>query len=230
MTDVNAQGQVRGNARQFFTTGTQVQLVQSDGGALIITQGLPERAELVKLGASFGCAIPTGSHFTYVAALPTTRAELVLYNGEAASGPTYVIDRVWMQDDAAGPTGPRALLGQIVPIGATGPINVASGIVDNSAVLRWQLSGRGPGTSTNARLALASLICAANKWFPLGPSVFVPIAPTAAQNIGTTLEAMVQGRILIPPGAAFAIAGVAGAASGTAIAGIEWHEVYLNLG
>src|SRR5213076_3021657 len=88
MTDVTILGQIRGAVRQYFTTGQQIQPVMSDGGALIMTQGLPERAELVKLGASYGAVIPTANAFTYpTATWPTTRSELILQNAELAIGP-----------------------------------------------------------------------------------------------------------------------------------------------
>src|SRR5258707_5529124 len=108
MTDVTVLGQIRGNARQYFSSpGVNTQPVMSDGGALVVAQELPERAELVKLGKSYGAAIPTGSAFTYVNAWPTTRAELILANAEGTGGPSYSVDRVWLADITAGPTGPR---------------------------------------------------------------------------------------------------------------------------
>jgi hypothetical protein len=198
----------------------------SDGGAQIMVQGLPERAELVKLGASWGAAIPTASAFTYVAAWPTTRSELILFNGETAGGPTYVVDRAWMTDITTGATGGRALLAQLVPApnvaGVTGTIGVSA------TVLTHQLSGRAINYGGNAKLHLADTLlpAIANQWFPLGtiPSV------GGVTTIGTTVEANLYGRLLVPPGAALCLAGVAGAASGTAILGVDWHEVLMNLG
>src|SRR4051812_35298353 len=61
-----------------------------------VSQALPPKSELARLGLTYTCAIATASAFTYVNAWPTTRAELVLYNGEAGNGKSYVIDSVWM--------------------------------------------------------------------------------------------------------------------------------------
>jgi hypothetical protein len=232
MTDVNIFGQIRGLARTYFSTSQlDVQPMLADGGEQLVSQALPERTELVKLGKSFGAAIPTASAFTYVNAWPTTRAELVLLNGESAGGPSYVVDRAWMASITAGATGPVALLGQIIPAtaatqGATGPATA-----DNTAIKRHQMSGRTNNTITsNARLVLANVqFAVADQWFLLGQTP--GLAATAGGAVlAQGVEAQVLGRIIIPPQAAFCLAGIASIGAGTAIAGLEWHEVQLNLG
>jgi hypothetical protein len=225
MTDVKSLLQIRGNIRTYFgAAGQDLQPMLSDGGAQIMVQGLPERAELVKLGASWGAGLPTGSAFAPVAAWPTTVSNLVLANGEAVGGPTYIVDRAWMSAITAGSTGPSVILAQTIPYGSTGAFT------DTATILRRQLSLRGSAFSSNAKLsATAANVLVASQWFPLGPSVGYSSSAVAG-NIGTTCEADIKGRILIPPGAALAFAGVASVAAGTSIMGVEWHEVLLNLG
>jgi hypothetical protein len=225
MTDVKALYQVRGNIRTYFgAAGQDLQPMLSDGGAQIMVQGLPERAELVKLGASWGAGLPTGSAFAPVAAWPTTASNLVLANGEAAGGPTYVVERAWMSAITAGATGPSVILAQTIPVGATGSYT------DTTTILRRQLSLRATNFTSNGKLsATAANVLVASQWFPLGPSVGYPSSGVIG-NIGQTCEALVQGRILIPPGAALALAGVCAQAAGTSIMGVEWHEVLMNLG
>src|SRR5258707_1752152 len=151
MTDVTVLGQIRGNARQYFSSpGVNTQPVMSDGGALVITQELPERAELVKLGKSWGAAIPTGSAATYVAGWPTTAPGLVMKNNEIAGGPSYIIDRVWLADISAGATGGPGIAAQLQIPGTTGAFT------DNSAVLKHQLSGRLGNYGGNALFSVAA--------------------------------------------------------------------------
>ena len=192
-------------------------------GEALVSQGLPERAELVRLGSSWGAQIPTGSAFTFVAAWPTTRAELVLFNGEPATGKSYVIDRCWLSNiTSEAAAQPYSLLGQLVSRvpALTAPTN-------NTAILKQALNGNKLAYTGNALLALANTsFCAANQWFPLGTGNESPMTT----NLGASLEALCYGRYIVPPGAVFGLAGIAGTAAGTAILGVEWHEVQLPLG
>lgn len=223
MTDVNIYGQIRGAIRQYFISAQQnVQPVLGDGGEQIVNQGLPERSELVKLGNSWGVAIPTASAFTFVAAWPTTRAELVIFNGEDDGAKTYVIDRAWMVNiTSMAAAQPLALLGQVVPAA----LAIAQA-ADNAAIIRTHLSGKLSNYNGRGTFALANTAFAlANKWTTLGSGLTAPMTT----NLGCSIEANVLGRYLIPPGGAFCLAGLAGTAAGTAIIGCEFHEVQLNL-
>jgi hypothetical protein len=72
-----------------------------------------------------------------VNAWPTTRAELVLYNGEPAGGKSYVIDSAFMADiSSAAAAQSKALLAQLVAA-ATAP-------TDDTAQLITSRSGRAP--------------------------------------------------------------------------------------
>lgn len=190
-------------------------------GELLVNQGLPERTELIRQGNSWSAQLPTGSAFTFVATWPTTRAELVLSNAEGVGGKTYIIDRVWMvaiTDQTAAQN--MSILGQINP--ASNGIAAGS---NNTAILRQQLSGSTTSYGGNARLLLASTAFAlTNLWFLIGSSA--QVAP-ATNNKMAGMEAHCYGSYLIPPGAQFCLAAVASAATGTAIMGVDWHEVQL---
>lgn len=210
----------------YSDTGSPGQLgAVNNRGDLLTAQALPPRAEAVRMGNSYGAQIPTGSAFTFVNAWPTTRAELVLYNGESTGGKWYLIHRVWMCNiTSQAAAQPFSLLGQLVP---NTPAVVAP--TDNTAILMQCLSGNravGRGGSS-ARLALANTaFTVTNEWFILGNAAVSPMTT----NLGHSLEAKIEGGILLPPGAVFGIAGLAGTAAGTAIAGIEWDEVILKAG
>ncbi len=214
--------QVRKQAVPGYSDGDARVPQMNDRGEVLMSQGLPERTELVRLGKSWGAQIPTGSAFTFVAAWPTTRAELVLCNAEPAGGKTYVIDRVWLTNittEAAAQN--YSILAQLAPSSL-----LVAAAADNTAVLRQSLSGIAKTYPGNARLALANTAFAlTNLWFTLGNSQVSP----ETTNLGGCIEAIVYGRYLVPPGAAFCVAGLAGTAAGTAICGVEWHEVQLSV-
>ena len=80
-------GQVRGTSLAPNLGEGDQRAALGSGGEWLTVPGLPPKTELVRLGGSDTCRLATGTAFTFVAAWPTTRAELVLYNGEAETTP-----------------------------------------------------------------------------------------------------------------------------------------------
>lgn len=213
-------GRVRATAVSELAVNTEDVPAMNPRSELIASIGLPERTELTRLGFSWGAQIPTASAFTFVAAWPTTRAELVLCNIGAAGTKTLIIDRVWMTNiTSQAAAQPFSILAQLAPT----VLGIAAA-TDNTAVLRQNLGGRRKTYDGQGALALANTAFAlTNQWFTLGNAAVSPMTT----NLGHSLEANVYGKYLVPPGAAFCVAGLAGTAAGTAICGIEWHEVQL---
>jgi hypothetical protein len=208
-------------ARPSHSDGAEVTPELSEGGETLISQVFPERSELVRLGNSYHAQLVTGSAFTFVNAWPTTRAEVIIFNRDASR--SYLIDRVWMLNitSQAGAQ-PFALIGQILPASHVATIATAA---DVTTVLRRNLLGKSTGVGSSATFAIANTAFAiANQWFQLAQNVF-----PMTTNLGGSCSAEVFGRIIVPPGGGFALAGVAGTAAGTAILGLEWHEVNLTL-
>lgn len=207
----------------YYSEGQEGSLGINSRGHALVSMGLPERVDLVRLGNSWGAAIPTGSAFTYVNAWPTTRAEIILYNGESGNNAkSYLIDRVWMANitSIAGAQ-PITILGQMAP----STLSVAAP-TDNTAIIKHNLLGSKGSYTGNARLALANTAFAlTNQWFALAS---VDLSPTT--NLGGAVVAECYGRYVITPGATFCLAGLSGTAAGTAILGVEWHEALLSLG
>jgi hypothetical protein len=192
-------------------------------GDQVMALGLPLKAEITRLGNSFSCAIATGNAFTYVNAWPTTRGELVLFNGEPSNGKSYVIDSAWMVDiSSAAAAQSKALLAQLV-VGATAP-------TDDTAQLITSRSGRavyGATYSGKAKRALANTAMGqiANRW-----EIIAAGRTPNTTTIGEAVYADLFGGWIVPPGAGLALAGVASTGAGTAIIGVTWHEVQLALG
>lgn len=220
---INQRKRVRRSAsRPSYADAAEELAAITEGGESLVCQVLPERSELVRMGRSFHAQLVTASAFTFVAAWPTTRAELIIFNRDTTR--TYAIDRVWMTNiTSMAAAQPMSLLGQILPANHVAGIAAAA---DVATVLRRCLLGKSTQTDTSATFAIANTAFAiANQWFPLGNG---PIAPMTT-NLGASVEANVYGRYLIPPGGGFALAGLAGTAAGTAIIGLEWAEVAMTL-
>jgi len=207
-------GNVRGMSRPCYAQG-DARLELSCGGEMLSVPALPPKVEVVRLGNSWNMTIPTGSAFTHVANMPTTRAELALYNGEPSNGCSYVIDAAWYLaltsiTAASGAT----LIAQLVAVAA---------LTDNAAVLINSPIGRSYGGRGLRALAVTTMV--ANKW------VVLASGPTgAAASIGHGVHAEVRGGIILPPGYTLGLNVVVGTAVGTGLIGVAWHEVNLPLG
>lgn len=189
----------------------------NDRGELIVSQGLPERTELVRLGNSWTCSIATANAFTYVNAWPTTRAELVIYNGDPAK--SLVFDAAWMVDiSSAAAAQSKALIAQLALTGIAAP-------TDDTAQLIYSRSGRRSYGGYVKRALANTAFALANKW-----EVLAVTNNVQAASIGAGLYTDMPSGWIVPPGGALCLAGVASTAAGTAIIGATWHEVLLPLG
>ena len=203
-------GVVVGDDAPTYVDGATSGVCINARGDMRVAQSLPSKAELARLGDSWYTTIPTGSAYTNVADMPTTRAELALYNGDAVK--SYVIDSVWITS-----------LTSITAISAVSLIyQVASvaALTDNTAVLISSPLGLTYGG--RAKRALAVTTMTANKW-----GVLACAGAQAAVSIGSGVIAEVNGGIIVRPGYTLGINAVVGTATGTTIAGIAWHEVEL---
>lgn len=190
----------------------------NDRGELLVAQSLPPRTELARLGQTWTARIASGSAFTHVAALPTTRAELALYNGEANGGKCYVIESVWhLGITSMAAAGSVALIAQIAP-GVTA-------LTDDTAQLITGRNGKVSYTG-NARRAVAVTTMTANRWELLQSS---NSGGAATAQIGLASFADLCGGWILKPGDTFGVNVVAGTAAGTAIMGITWTEIQLPI-
>lgn len=196
-------------------------------GDLCMAPALPLKTELVRLGGSYSAVIPLANHFTTVAALPTTRAEILLWNGEPGNGRSYVIDSVWFVADTTQAAATQvALLGQIVS--QTGASAQVTAPTDNATIKPLINSRNGKSTyGGKGRVAIANTSFAiADKWEGLPGS-----GTAASASIGLYAFADLQGSHILPPGAVFCANAIVGTAAATsATMGIAWHEVLLDLG
>lgn len=204
-------GRVIGKARPSYGDGS-FSAYMTPRGDLSIVQGLPPKADLARLGASWSAVIPTGSAFTPVAAMPTTRSELALYNGYTDTT-CLVIDGIWVYSltSLAAATG-FTVLYQVAQVAA---------LTDNTAVLVNSPIGKTYGGSVLK--ALGTTTMTANKWATVASSGGISTTTT----IGSGLYAPVDGGVIVKPGFTLGVNAVMSTAAGTALMGVAWHEVAL---
>lgn len=193
--------------------GDLAQIALNNRREQIVSNGLPVKTQLTALGQTWSMMIPTASAFTNVAGMPTTRAELALYNGEPAGGKTYVIEQIsFLSLTSITAAANVTLIYQNALVAA---------LTDNTAVLINSTNGKVtyPGL---AKRALAVTTMTANKWTPIA------CAPAgAAASIGLGVIAEVAGGIIVPPGYTLGVNAVVGTAVGTSLMGIVWSELDL---
>lgn len=206
---------VLGRSRPAYGDGTNSAFMNPRGD-LCIAEGLPIKTEIVRMADTWTCTIATGSAFTYVNAWPTTRAELVVYNGDPVK--SLVIDTAFMVDvTTAAAAQAKSLLAQIAPPGA------AAAPANDTAQLIYGRTGK--SYSGNVKRAVANTAFAlTNKW-----ELIATVNTPNTASISTGCYVDLYGGWVIPPTAALCLAGVASTAAGTAIIGVTWHEVVLPI-
>ena len=219
MTSQQLSGVVRGTAPLNYGDGAgDAQFAVNNRGDMSVAYGLPSEAEATRLGNTWHVAIATANAFTHVAAWPTTRAELVLHNGEPSNGKSYVVNSVWAANVATSIVVLSAytILAQLVASG-TAP-------TDDTAQLITSASGRGTYGGRAKRALASTAFAVANRWQVLGNMT------SAVASIGHSVIAQVNGALIIPPGGVLCLNLVTGTAVGTASIGLTWTETQLTLG
>lgn len=208
---------VRQGARRTFTSGGVQSVDMNLGGDTLVAQGLPERAEIVRHGYSFSAQIPAANAFTLLITIPSTLAELSLQNASATK--SYIIDRFWVKAVTSMASACALTpLSQLVKPGTTL-------VANNAGVLRSNLSGSTNTDSAQICIASTATGCLTDKWNHHQSAI---IAPTT--NIAATIEVLCYGRYIVPPSGSFNINAQESVSGGTAIVGVEWHEILLDRG
>ncbi len=202
---------VRQTSAEIYGSG-QSAVDQNPRGDLCIAPSLLPKTELARLANSWYTMIPTGSAFTNVAGLPTTRGELAIYNGYTDTT-CLVIDQIWFVSltsitAAAG----VAIIAQVAQVTA---------LSDSATTLITSPLGKVYSGSVLKALAVTTMT--ANKWSVVGSGT----TGGATASIGSGAVAEIAGSIIVKPGFTLAVNAVVGTATGTSLMGISWHEVKL---
>ncbi len=202
---------VRQSSAETYSSGQSL-VDQNPRGDLCVAAALLPRTELARLANTWYVMIPTGGAFTNVAGMPTTRAELAIYNGYTDTT-CLVIDQVWYASltsitAAAGVT----LIAQVVQVAA---------LTEAATTLISSPLGKVYSGSVLKALAVTTMV--ANKWSFIGAGG----TGGATASIGCGVVAEVGGGIIVKPGFTLGVNAVVGTAAGTSLMGILWHEVKL---
>lgn len=182
-------------------------------GDLIVSQGLPQKAEIVRMGNSWQVL---GAAATGLTAVPTTAGLLTLWNGENGNGNHLVIDSVTATKVIIDVTTNdlATVWAQIIRPPMTAPTDAALTI--RSLNGRYSYGGRVRTVASSTTLA--------NRWEAIGqiPNVTAAIAGSAWVQADIDL----LGRFIIPPGGAFTLtASEITATASTFRFCIRWHEI-----
>lgn len=185
----------------------------SPDGELLVASALPPYAELSRQGDGWQ-AMATAA----VAALvvrPTTVAMATLWNGEGEGGKSYIIDRAFAHN----------LVGTANSVyGLWLCAHKRMAAVTDDITARGSLSGKGTAYGGAARFDNGATVVN-DGWFPFGKSEHTVTVTTP----GGQLEALVEGRIIVPPQCGVSLHVVADVVGATFTAGFAWYERKLTV-
>ena len=206
-TTVNPLSPSRSNLRVAYPAGqSDVPQLVTNAGEAMEANGIMTELAMVALGQTWQCSIATGSAYTHVITWPTTRAEIVFFNGYAAgSNIVMAIRSVWYANVATsvGAATNVALLAQVVPTSATA-------LTNDTAQLITSRSGKGTYGGLVTRAVANTAYAVASKWEVIGTA-----QASATASMGLACFAQVNGSILVPPQAFLCLNTVLGTATGT---------------
>jgi hypothetical protein len=210
---------VRGISQANITgDGGALSCLVNNRGDLLVAQSLPERAEIVRLGSTF--SVLDGTGVVDLTGVPTTLASLSFWNGEPDGGRSYIVDRVFANvSTSAGAASAHTLFCML----NKNPVAAPSGVSETYSTH----NGRPyPGAIVIARGATVTN----DGWFPCPNMSAVAGAAAATTTIGLTVDAQLNGAIIIPPRYQFNLAMQGVNATEAAKFGMTWEEVQLTTG
>ena len=225
MPNVQNQLEIIATSRLGITTSASSQNIEGNTqGAMLQALSLPLNAEVSRLGNSYVAGTVTASAVAPVAALPTTAAHFILFNGESQSsgtGKSYVIQRCSFTTVVSSAAAYQA---QLLAHLSNGAVSAAP---SNTAGLGPKsLSGR--ASQSNATVGSTATIVNSGAWHTVGPAA-QGYAATATIALGGDYD--VNGLYVVPPGGIFSLAVLCSAAgSATCTCYVTWHEVLIALG
>lgn len=183
----------------------------------LVSQGLPDRTELVRQGNSWSTRLLTD--VAGVLTLPTTAAQHVFHNGEAAGGKSYILESVIFHV-AVAPTDVDGGAGLIFQLskGAVTTVSAAQAVLVNS------LSGKGSYGGLAAFDDANTIVDSGWTELPLGPGPGFGVQWTANHKLYSNFA---PGLIIIPPGVTFALCLMCIDTTMTGRPAFIWHEVQI---
>lgn len=187
-------------------------------GDLFVAQGMPERTEIVRQSRSWQAQATAAT--ASVAALPTTAAQVSIWNGEEDDGLSYVIDLLVFSVIAAGAAAQAA--------GLMWMLNKAKITTAPSSGLTPRSLNSVNGYGGKAIVAVGTSSLVNDGWCAAGTSWEQASATSQAPGPQRIWEP--KGLIVIRPGRQLNLQMMAQATTVTGLCGVLWHETRLKHG
>lgn len=176
-------------------------------GILLGANGLTRYEQLVAQGQ--GWATMATAAVAALVVRPSTVAALELFNNNQAGGASLIIDRLFTQNLVSTAVNSSAGIWAMVTAAKTAPSSASLVVVGNY----------GKAYNGNVINAVGTTVVA-NGWFPFGPTYS---APSAAAP-GGSWEAVIDGRLIVPPQCSLCVHVVGSIVGDTYCSGAAWFE------
>lgn len=182
-------------------------------GAMYVSQDLPERAEIARLGST---VIMRTDEVACQTAIPTTTAPHVLWNGESAGGKSLVIDKITWTCTTSNAAASAFSLLAVVNKAAAASVPATA---DTQAQTVYTT---GRGYSGKAKTS-HTVTVVDDVWFPIGGAFVTALTAT----VGSQLEANINGLIVLAPGYVMGISCIAQSTTGKGKVAFWFHEAQI---
>jgi hypothetical protein len=196
------------------------QLIINPRGDLVVVQALPELAELVRMGDSWGITSTTGQ--AALTARPTTTSGLSVNNNEPATGKSMIIDSFGSWEEVVDAT-QSDITALFAMVNKRGSAQASSGTAETGFN---SLNGKA-GLPSNVAAKRGATV-ANDVWFPHATEGAQMAAAAAGSNWKINLS-NVRGQYIVPPTGTFSVQAVKAAAAAAAqqFFFIKFHMVQL---
>ena len=197
------------------TTNEERSLQVNEKGELLHAQGLPRYTEMARKGQGWQAMNTTA--LASLVVRPSTVANFTLFNNEPEGGPSYIID--------------RAFAFQLVSTAAAGYHSLwlcvhKKGLVSPTADITAIKGLSGKANYGGKAVCDTAMTVIDDGWFPFGPILGVEAVGVLPGGI---LEALIEGRIIVPPQCGVSTQVVGAVAGNTFTSGFAWYEEQLAI-
>ncbi len=212
-------GLVRDTTAPDYSASDDKRVGMTNRGEILIAQGLPDLAEITRLGQSW--QVKTETAFAALTTEPTTTAALSIFNDELDSGKSYIIQRVAIWERVVDAT-QQNMLALFCNLQAD-----SSATVTPTATASVTPRGHTGKTYGGSAICAAGATVVSDGWFPHGPSG--PGSAAVAGGAWRVTDVRLDGYYIVRPGGMFSVhvAKIAATAS-QCHAVIAWHEAQIN--
>lgn len=194
-------------------SGQVVDLRATTHEELLTVQGLPRYTENSRRG--IGWQTMATSAVAALVVRPSTTAALELFNNNVGgSNVCLIIDRLFTHNLVAVANSAFGIYAMVTTVKAA-PSTASLVVTGNT--------GKGYGGQV---INAVSTTVVANGWYPYGPYG----ATVTVTTPGATTEALVEGRLIVPPQCSLCLHVVASTTSATFTTGASWYEEVITLG